>query len=45
MRKQITELQTDVHALRTDVQMIAVAVDQHTTRLDRIEGLLPHDNA
>jgi outer membrane murein-binding lipoprotein Lpp len=45
MRKQITELQTDVHALRSDVQMIAVAVDQHTTRLDRIESLLPHHNA
>jgi outer membrane murein-binding lipoprotein Lpp len=37
MRKQIDGLRDDVHALRTDVQMIAIAVDQHTTRLDHIE--------
>jgi hypothetical protein len=34
MRKQIGDLQTDVHGLRTDVHMISIAVDQHTARLD-----------
>ena len=44
MRKRIDDiaqeiggLRGDVRSLRGDVRMTAIAVDQHTTRLDRIE--------
>ena len=35
--QEIGELRGDVRSLRGDVRMTAIAVDQHTTRLDRIE--------
>lgn len=44
MRKQIDDLRDDVHGLRADIRMIAIAVDEHTARLDRIEARLSlHD--
>lgn len=40
MRTQIAELRSDVHGLQTDLRMVAIAVDEHTVRLDRIEARL-----
>lgn len=39
--EEIGELRGDVRSLRADVRTIAIAVDQHTTRLDQMEK--PHD--
>jgi hypothetical protein len=30
-------MRADLHNLRADVRTVAIAVDQHTTRLDHIE--------
>lgn len=38
MRKDIGKLDEAVQGLRTDVRMIAIAVDEHTNRLDKIEA-------
>jgi len=44
MRKRIDDLDGHIQGLRTDVRMIAIAVDEHTSRLDRIEHKLSlHD--
>ena len=40
MRKRIDDLDTHIQGLRGDMRMIAIAVDEHTTRLDRIEHKL-----
>ena len=40
MRKRIDDLDDHIQGLRGDVRMIAMAVDEHTTRLDRIEHKL-----
>ncbi len=38
MRKDIGRLDDAVQGLRADVRMIAIAVDEHTNRLDKIEA-------
>jgi hypothetical protein len=46
MEKQAANLTDAVNGLRADMRMIAVAVDQHSARLDKIEvrlGLHPSD--
>jgi chromosome segregation ATPase len=44
MRARIDDLYGHIQGLRADVRMIATAVDEHTTRLDRIEHKLDlHD--
>jgi chromosome segregation ATPase len=40
LRKDMHGLREDVNGLRADVRMIAIAVDEHTHRLDRIEARL-----
>jgi len=34
-----------IDGLRTDIQTVALAVDEHTTRLDRIDETRPSPNA
>ena len=38
MRKDINSLESAVQGVRADVRMIAIAVDEHTNRLDKIEA-------
>jgi hypothetical protein len=40
LAESVVSLRNEVHGLRTDVRMVALAVDEHTARLDRIEGHL-----
>jgi len=40
LRKDIAGLRADVNGLRIDIRTIAIAVDQHSSRLDRIEVCL-----
>ena len=40
VRKDINRLDETTQGLRADVRMIAIAVDEHTQRLDKIEARL-----
>ena len=40
MRKDIYSLESVVQGMRGDLRMIAIAVDGHAQRLDKIEALL-----
>jgi hypothetical protein len=37
LSKRIDDLDGHIQGLRADMRMIAIAVDKHTTRLDRIK--------
>jgi uncharacterized coiled-coil DUF342 family protein len=40
LRGEMDALRGEVHAMRADMRMIAIAVDEHTARLERIEKRL-----
>jgi chromosome segregation ATPase len=41
MRVELQTQSKEIHALRTDMQTMAVAVDEHTARLTEVEQRLP----
>jgi hypothetical protein len=45
MRKQLDHMSHSIDGLPTDIQTVALAVDEHTTRLDRIDETRPSPNA
>jgi hypothetical protein len=45
MAESMVSMSRQIEGLRTDMRMVALAVDEHTTRLDRIEASLHHHNA
>ena len=44
MRKDINVLTDSVNGMRAEIRMIALAVDEHTQRLDRIDAHLGLDH-
>lgn len=41
LAETVNSMRVEIHGLRTDVQAIALAVDEHTSRLTDVENRLP----